>query len=228
MNRRLPRILLLVVLLLSMVGVFKGGVPSVQPVMAQEDCTPYPSTAEQAESMLSEEPQGEDFQILSEYVTPDPPNADENLTKNLTIVSVTDGVGITFVSQQTSIILVDEGFVELHVCSGDVFVQEGPNSAPHPVDGGFAKLEAGAAVFVDAGDEYYLISPPSDATPSTSIQQLDYELSNDVLPDPNLATPAAQLTPSCQAEGCTFARQTAAGSLDNQAVDVERSTRREG
>lgn len=217
MNRRLPRIGLLVVLLVTMVGTLQGGGASFHLIQAQENPCDFYSTVD-FEGQLSDpnrpaSESREDFQIISAFTTLGGPN--QPGAKALLDIEINPGGVLAIYSLEPTIIRIDGGSSAiLTVCEGSsVMVQKAGEDEPHSVDSSNdgEPLEPGSAIFVEFGNLYYLTGlGNSEATPSGSLQQLDYELANNELPGANQPNQKVKITSGtgisymlCGGAGCS-------------------------
>lgn len=192
MNRRIPRLALFVVLLVSMLGIFAGGggVPSFDRVMAQDSCGKTASTSDATPEAIDPNSAtgqpGEDFDIVYSAVTTQDTNDPNSAPKSLTQLLLHFGTDFIAYSDDDTILHVDEGNLLLNVCgdpeTSKVVVLHGKTGEFDTITSESAPdtpLEAGDIIFIDAQDAYYLTAVEQSGS---TVQQLDYELSTEALP----------------------------------------------
>ena len=198
MNRRLSRFALLAVLILSMLGGFGGNTIERQVALAQANCA-FQNNVVDAEQRANDDPvqnpEEIGVEIVRSFTTTTQSNQNLDAPKSLTDMIVFDGSEITIVSDQSSIIYLESGVVQLIVCDGTtVGVQELGDEQPTEKAGSY-EVTAGSAIYIDPEDSYSLIAVSGEpATPQASLQPLEYDLAVDVLPSGNLAAAGPTMT----------------------------------
>lgn len=196
MNRRLPQLAILVVLLVSMVGVFQGGTPTPRGVaLAQEAkkptvCGPWKPYADiEGEGTTPGTEAG--FEVDRTYMMSELSNSDREDPKSLTEITLFKDGELSVPSEESAIIAVDSGLVQLTVCGEgtQVGIQLPGENEPTPfgpADGeteASIELPANSAVFIDPDDPYFLTGlADGEGTPTAAVQQLDFEFSSNALP----------------------------------------------
>jgi hypothetical protein len=187
MNQRLPRLMLLVVLLVTMVGVFRGGTPDpADRVLAQDAtvCGPWMPYEAIAESEATPGPNA-GFEITRTYEMVEASNSNLEDAKALTEITLFKDGQLAVVSDESFFIAVDSGLVELTVCGEQtqIGIQLPNMEAPESFGPGTYELPPNSAVFIDPDDPYFLTGlSDGEAPPSAGVQQLDFELSSNELP----------------------------------------------
>jgi hypothetical protein len=213
MNRRLPRITLLVIWLVSMLVVSQGGGISPGLVRAEgESCGLYQSGEEITETDIP--PVGTpdetgSFQVDSVYEAP----KDDDLPFGQTLIQLTlfpEGE-VSVLSNGNSIIRVDSNEVTLWNCGEtDIDILSPGSNEPVPVKPGeHGAIQAGQAIIVDGQDVFYLSQGNADAlsTPSGAVQQLSNDLSTDAMSTlqdggSKLSVAVAKPAKVCSGGGC--------------------------
>ena len=189
MNQRLPRLALLVVLLVTMVGVFRIGTPAPADGVRAQDTPiacgpwkPYPEATPIPDS---------GFEVTRTYEITEESNSNLEFAKALTEITLFQGGELSVVSDESAILAIDTGLVKLTVCGAgtQVGIQLPGETRPTqfgPPEGqteASIELPANSALFIDPDDPYFLTGlADGEATPSASVQQLDLELSSNALP----------------------------------------------
>lgn len=193
MNYRIPRLALLVVLLVSMVGVFHGSGAIPRFVLAQNDpCENLKGLHDSEETPLADvgvgstDAQGENYIVESVFQVSD--NGDPSIAQTLIQLSLYQNGEVSVFPNGTAIIRVDSGSVVLQNCSdGKVMSVQLPGS-PELVSvepGQSQEVEQGGAILVNTGDIYYVTDKTEgdvEASPAAAIQQLSNNLAVDTLP----------------------------------------------
>lgn len=189
MNRLISRIALLVVLLVSMlaVGPAGGGVPSPNVRAQAEACGTWRSLDEaqaQVEARGETPVANAGYEILSSFEMSEQSNSNLDFPKTLTQILLFDGSDVAVIDPEGSILRIDSGSVQLFVCGdSEVGVQQPGSNEPEQVGAGEYLVSSGSAIFVDAEDSYYLVGLADEATPSASMQTLDFEVVNAIAPN---------------------------------------------
>jgi hypothetical protein len=139
-------------------GVQWVGTPSS--TIAQDGgCGPWIPYAE-AEGTPRAEPGAQDaYEIVSEFEATDDVSPDLMVDVLLTQVVLFDGETLSVLSNQSSIVRVDSGFVQITICDGSqVEIQQAGADRPTRFGAGTFDIPAGGAIIVDAEDQYYLTS----------------------------------------------------------------------
>lgn len=211
MNRRLPRFAFLVVLLVSVLGVYQGSDALTKLVLANgESCDVYIGFHQTEDPPESDpEQERENFLVDTIFQSPGDPNSPDAQTL-IQLGLLPDGE-VSILPKGNAIIRVDDGGVTLWNCGNtdiDVLYSESTETmAVKP--GEQAPIRPGEAIYVDADDIYYLSEGIQEAegSPVAGTQQRDKKLSTDALPAANhggshLSAGIAQPYRLCSKGGC--------------------------
>lgn len=187
MNRTSPRLALLLVLLLSMLGILQVGQGTpANLVLAQAiECGPWvPFEEADAEPEAMSTPTDNDaFEIINSFITTEQSNSNLDAPKSLTELILFDDGELSILSEQSSIIRVDAGFVELTVCGdSQVAYQLDGEREIELVGEGTYEIPANSAIFIDPEDAYYITSHSERVEPAANVQLLDFEVASNELP----------------------------------------------